>query len=317
MAKYFTHLHVHTEFSLLDGAISHEALLGFAKKHNLPTIGTSDHGNIFGSVKFFQAAKKAGIKPILGMEAYFTEDTKIKEHQNRYYHLLLIVQNKIGYKNLCKLISYSYQHGFYFKPRIDYQILEKHSEGLIVTTACLGGHIPTLILQGNEQEAHKRIDWFVDNFGKDRFYLEVQPEQQEEQKKLNQKLYEIGAQKGIKCVVGCDAHYPSLEDRQAHEVMLAIQTHSKMADADRFSFGDINAYLRAPEEVCEEFKDHLDAVWTTGEIADMCEFSFETGKLFFPKFTIPEEHTPITYFKHLCNEGFERSFYRRSYRRII
>jgi DNA polymerase-3 subunit alpha len=308
MAQYFTHLHVHTEFSLLDGAISHEALLDFAKKYSIPAIGTSDHGNIFGSVKFFQAAKKAGIKPILGMEAYFTEDAKIKEAQNRYYHLLLIVQNKIGYKNLCKLISYSYQQGFYFKPRIDYKILEKHSEGLIVTTACLGGHIPSLLMHGNEPEAHNRIDWFVDHFGKDRFFLEVQPEEQPEQKILNQKLYEISAQKGLKCVIGCDAHYPSLEDRQAHEVMLAIQTHSKMADADRFSFGDVRAYLRSPEEVCGEFKDHLDAVWNTGEVADMCEFSYETGKLFFPKFIIPEEHTPVTYFKHLCEIGFEKLF---------
>ena len=308
MAQYFTHLHVHTEFSLLDGAISHEALLDFAKKHSIPSIGISDHGNIFGAVKFFQAAKKAGIKPILGMEAYFTEDAKIKETQNRYHHLLLIVQNKIGYKNLCKLISYSYQRGFYFKPRIDYQILEKHCEGLIATTACLGGHIPTLLAQGNEQEAMKRIDWFMEHFGKDRFYLEVQPEDQAEQKIINQKLYEIGAQKGLKCIVGCDAHYPSLEDRQAHEIMLAIQTRAKMADADRFSFGDVRAYLRGPEEVCEEFKDHLEAVWATGEVADSCEFSFETGKLFFPKFIIPEEHTPITYFKHLCELGFEKLF---------
>lgn len=308
MAQYFTHLHVHTEFSLLDGAISHDALLDFAKKHSIPAIGTSDHGNIFGSVKFFQAAKKAGIKPILGMEAYFTENAKVKEAQNRYYHLLLIVQNKVGYKNLCKLISYSYQQGFYFKPRIDYQILEKHCEGLIATTACLGGHIPSLLMQGNEQEANKRIDWFVEHFGKDRFYLEVQPEEQAEQKILNQKLYEISAQKGLKCIIGCDAHYPSLEDRQAHEVMLAIQTHAKMVDADRFSFGDVKAYLRSPDEVCNEFKDHLDAVWTTGEVADMCDFSYETGKLFFPKFIIPNEHTPITYFKHLCEIGFEKLF---------
>lgn len=306
MAQYFTHLHVHTEFSLLDGAISHEALISYAQKHGIKAIGTSDHGNIFGSVKFFQACKKAGIKPILGMEAYFTEDTNIKEHQNRYYHLLLIVQNKIGYKNLCKLIAYSYQKGFYFKPRIDYNILEKYSEGLIVTTACLGGHIPQLLIQENQTEADKRINWFLDVFGRERFYLEVQPDDQPEQKILNQKLFEIGAQKNINCIVGCDAHYPTLDDRQAHEIMLAIQTHSKMADVDRFTFGDVLAYLKSPEEICELFKDNLEAVWNTGVVADMCEFSFETGKLFFPKFMIPQEHTPQTYFKHLCHEGFER-----------
>jgi DNA polymerase-3 subunit alpha len=306
MAQYFTHLHVHTEFSLLDGAISHKALIDFAKQYNIPAIGTSDHGNIFGSVKFFKAAQKAGIKPILGMEAYITEDARIKDQQNRYYHILIIVQNKVGYKNLCKLLSFSYQQGFYFKPRIDYEILAKHSEGLIVTSACLGGHIPQLLLQDKQEQAQQRIDWFLEHFGKDRFYLEVQPEDQAEQKILNQKLYDISAQQDIKCIVGCDAHYASIEDRQAHEVMLAIQTHSKMSDADRFSFGEVKAYLRSPEEICALFKDHLDAVYNTGVVADSCEFSFETGKLFFPKFIIPSEHTPITYFKHLCWEGFDR-----------
>lgn len=306
MANYFTHLHVHTEFSLLDGAISHEALIGFAQKHNIPAIGTSDHGNIFGAVKFFQACKKANIKPVLGIETYFTEDVKIKEHQNRYFHLLLIVQNEIGYKNLCKLLSFSYQQGFYFKPRIDYAILEKHCDGLIATTACLGGHIPSLLLQNKDKEARERIDWFLEHFGRERFFLEVQPEEQQEQQIVNQKLYTIGIEKNIRCVIGCDAHYPTLEDKEAHEIMLAIQTHSKMNDDDRFSFGDVRAYLRTPEQVCEEFKDHIDAVYNTGVIADMCDFKFQTGKLFFPQFEIPKSHTPATFFKHLCYEGFER-----------
>lgn len=306
MAQYFTHLHVHSEFSLLDGAISHAALIDYAKKYGIPAIGTSDHGNIFGSVKFFQACKKAGIKPILGMEAYFTEDIAIKEQHNKYHHLLIIVQNRIGYKNLCKLISYSYQKGFYFKPRIDYAILEKHHEGLIVTTACYGGHIPTLLMEGNEKEAQRRIDWFLDVFGRDRFYLEVQPDDQPEQKVLNEKLYAISVAQNIKCVVGCDAHYPALADHEAHEIMLAIQTHAKMADDDRFSFGGVRAYLRSPDEVCSQFSEHLDAVWNTGVIADSCEFGFETGKLFFPKFYIPDDHTPDTFFKFLCDEGFER-----------
>lgn len=306
MANYFTHLHVHTEYSLLDGAISHEALIKYAQQHNIPAIGTSDHGNIFGAVKFFQACKKANIKPILGMETYFTEDVKIKDNQNRYYHVLLIVQNEVGYRNLCKLISYSYQKGFYFKPRIDYEILAKHSEGLIVTTACLGGHVPQLLLQNNDKEAHDRIDWFLEHFTRERFFLEVQPEEQKEQLIVNQKLYEISAQKNIRCMVGCDAHYTTLEDKEAHEIMLAIQTHAKMHDDDRFSFGDVRAYLRSPEQVSLEFKDHMDAVYNTGVIADMCDFKFQTGKLFFPKFEIPQEHTPATFFRQLCIEGFER-----------
>lgn len=304
--SYFTHLHVHTDFSLLDGAISLEKLIGFAKKYDLKAIGISDHGNIFGGVKFFQLCKKAGIKPILGMEAYLTEDAAIKSAQNKYYHVLLIVQNAVGYKNLCKLISFSYQKGFYFKPRIDYQILEKHSEGLIVTTACLGGHIPQLLMQGNEQEANTRIDWFQSIFGKDRFYLEIQPEEQEEQRILNQKLYSLSEKTGIPLVVGCDAHYPDLADYQAHEVMLAVQTHAKIDDDDRFSFGNIRAYLKSPQEIESAFGNHKEAIFNTGAIADRCEFAFQTGKLFFPKFEIPQNLTPIDYFKKLCQEGFER-----------
>src|SRR3990167_10867842 len=147
MTKHFTHLHVHTEYSLLDGAIELERLVTHAKKEGLKALAITDHGNIFGAVKFFQLCKKAGIKPILGMEAYITDNVDAKTVDNKYYHTILLVQNETGYKNLCKLISFSYQQGFYFKPRIDYAILEKHAEGLIATTACLGGHIPTLLIQ--------------------------------------------------------------------------------------------------------------------------------------------------------------------------
>ena len=137
MSKHFTNLHVHTDFSLLDGAISLDQLVAFGTKHNVKALAISDHGNIFGAVKFFEKCKKAGIKPILGMEAYLAQDAKVKDINNRYYHMLLTVQNEIGYKNLCKLIAYSFKEGFYFKPRIDYTMLEKHAEGLVATTACL------------------------------------------------------------------------------------------------------------------------------------------------------------------------------------
>ncbi|TET06102.1 DNA polymerase III subunit alpha [Candidatus Dependentiae bacterium] len=309
MSKYFTHLHLHTEYSLLDGAISLEKVVAFAQKYQLKAIGISDHGNIFGAVKFFQLCKKAGIKPILGMEAYLTEDAAIKDVHNRYNHLLIIVENAIGYRNLCKLISFSYQEGFYFKPRIDYKILEKHSEGLIITTACLGGHIPTLLMNGQEKEVRNRVDWFVNFFGRDRFYFEVQPEEQEEQKILNQKLYTLSKELNLECVVGCDCHYSTLEDHEAHELMLAIQTHAKITDEDRFSFGPIRAYMKTPQEICELFKGHEDAIWNTGKIADRCEFDFETGKLFFPHFEIPNEHNSESYFKKLCQDGFDKLLY--------
>ena len=181
MSQHFTHLHLHTDYSLLDGAISINSLVGFGKKHGFKALAITDHGNVFGAVKFFQQCKKEGIKPILGMEAYLTEDVSIKKADNKYYHLILLVQNKVGYKNLCKLIAYAYKEGFYFKPRIDYDILQQHSEGLIVTTACLGGHIPRLLMNDKHAVVDERVDWFLNVFGPERFYLEVQPEDQKEQ----------------------------------------------------------------------------------------------------------------------------------------
>ena len=306
MSNYFTHLHTHTEFSLLDGATGLDHLINFAKKEGLPSIAITDHGNIFGAVKFFQKSKAAGIKPVLGMEAYFTDNISHKSAENKYYHLILLVKNKTGYENLCKLISFAYQKGFYFKPRIDYEILEQYSEGLIVTTACLGGHIPKLLMQEQLIEAEKRIDWFLRVFGPDRFYFEVQPEDQAEQAVLNQKLYDWSARKGVQLVATCDSHYVNLSDHEAHEVMLTIQTRKKFDDPSRFTFGDCRAYLRTQAEMLELFQNHPDAVWNSGKIADMCDFQFETNKLFFPKFEIPEPHTQETFFKHLCQNGLEQ-----------
>ena len=306
--SHFTHLHVHTDYSLLDGAITLDKYIAFGKQHNFKALAITDHGNIFGAVKFFQQAAQAGIKPILGIEAYFTEDIRVKSADNKYYHLILLVQNKTGYKNLCKLISYAYQEGFYFKPRIDYNLLKAHAEGLLVTSACLGGHIPSLLMNNNYTEAEQRIDWFLQVFGQDRFYLEVQPEDQQEQKLLNQKLFELGTRKGIGCVATGDCHYVSPDDRHAHEVMLSIQTHHKITDPDRFTFGNCRVHLRTEQEMLDIFTQHqqAEAVWNTGVIADKCDFAFETGKLFFPQFNLSHEHTQESYFTQLCTQGLER-----------
>ena len=306
MSQHFTHLHLHTEYSLLDGAISIDKLVAFGKENKFKALAITDHGNVFGAVKFFEKCKQAGIKPILGMEAYFTEDARIKNAENKYYHLILLVQNATGYKNLCKLISYSYQEGFYFKPRIDYAILEKYSEGLIVTTACLGGHIPKLLLNNNTKDLEERLDWFLRIFGRDRFYLEIQPEDQTEQAVLNKKLIALGKEKNIKCVAAGDCHYSSLDDHEAHEIMLSIQTQGKIDDPKRYTFGDCRVYMRTTEEMLTEFNEHQEAVWNAGAIADMCNFQFETGKLFFPQFEIPAEYTQDSYFSHLCRIGLQR-----------
>lgn len=306
MSQHFTHLHLHTDYSLLDGAISLDRLVEFAKAQQFKSLAMTDHGNIFGAVKFFEKCKKSGIKPILGMEAYLTEDAKIKSPDKKYYHLILLVENERGYQNLCKLISYSFQEGFYFKPRIDYAILEKYSEGLIATSACLGGHIPRLLMENKQEEAYKRLDWFLDVFGPERFYLEVQPEDQRDQTILNNKLLTIASERNIRPIATGDCHYINEQDREAHEVMLAIQTQDKMDNPNRYTFGDCKVYVRSTEQMLECFKNNPEAVWNTGIIADRCNFEFQTGKLFFPKFEIPETYTQETYFKHLCLIGFEK-----------
>ncbi|AXK60325.1 DNA polymerase III subunit alpha [Candidatus Chromulinivorax destructor] len=306
MTKHFTHLHVHTEYSLLDGAINLEELVNHAKQQNLKALAITDHGNIFGAVKFFQLCKKAGIKPILGMEAYITENVESKTVDNKYYHTILLVQNETGYKNLCKLISFSYQQGFYFKPRIDYEQLEKYSEGLIVTSACLGGNLNRLLQSDQKDKAIELIEWHLRIFGKDRYYLEIQPEDQDEQRIYNEQLYELSAITGAPLVAATDCHYLTLDDHEAHEIMLALQTGKKWDDPTRFTFGDCRAYMRSEAEMLEIFKGREQAVYNTGVIADMCNFEFVTDKLFFPAFKIPDNKTDVQYFQELCLQGLEK-----------
>ena len=310
MAQDFTQLHIHTEFSLLDGAIRINDLLTFAKEQQWKSIGISDHGNIFGAVKFFQQAKKMGIKPVLGVEMYFTPDVSIKDANKRYHHLLLLVQNREGYKNLCRLIALSYQQGYYFKPRIDYAMLEKYSAGLIATTACYGGHIPTLLCEGNIEHAKERTQWFVDRFGADRFFFELQPSVSEqgiiqEQVQLNTLLTQYSKEWGIRCIGTTDAHYLKKQDRDAHEVMLSVQTKDQLTNPDRFSFGQYQPYVRTTQEMLDVFPDNPEAIWNTGALAEQCEFAFEFGKLFFPLFPVPEPHTQTSYFEELCRNGLE------------
>jgi DNA polymerase-3 subunit alpha len=305
MTKHFTHLHVHTEYSLLDGAIDLERLVEHAKKEGLKALAITDHGNIFGAVKFFQLCKKAGIKPILGMEAYITDDVTNKSVDNKYYHTILLVQNETGYKNLCKLISFSYQEGFYFKPRIDYQQLEKYAQGLIVTSACLGGHINKLLQADQQEQAIELIQWHQRVVGKNNYYLEVQPEDQDEQRIYNHKLYELSKITGAPLVAATDCHYLSLDDHEAHEIMLALQTGKKWDDPTRFTFGDCRAYMRSEAEMLAIFKDHPEAVYNTGVIADMCNFQFTTDQLFFPAFAIPDNKTDVQYFQELCLQGLD------------
>ncbi|MBD3273000.1 DNA polymerase III subunit alpha [Candidatus Dependentiae bacterium] len=305
MDKHFVQLHLHSEFSLLDGAIKLKPLIEFAKKDKNKAVGISDHGNIFGAVKFFKLAKKENIKPILGCEMYFIPDAKIKDAKEKYFHIIVIVKSKVGYKNLCQLMELSYKEGFYFKPRIDYNMLKKHNEGLIISSGCLGSHIPSLIKNNKIDQAKERIEWFLDIFGTERFYTEVQPHNTEEQIKVNNTILELSKDYGIKTIAACDAHFINKEDRYAHEVLLSIQTKKQMSDPDRMTFGEYDCHLRTTQEMLDFFPNNPEVVWNTGLLADSCEFDFEFGKLFFPKSPIPKNYTEEDYFKKLCFDGLE------------
>jgi len=317
MSKHFTHLHLHTEFSLLDGAIRISDLMKFAKEQEWKAVGMSDHGNIFGAVKFFEEAKKHKIKPVLGCEMYFTPDVSIKNANEKYHHLIVIVQNREGYQNLCRLLAYAYQDGFYFKPRIDYRILEKYNKGLMISTACLGGHIPVLLRNDQDAEAEKWIKHSLDIFGRDRFFFEMQPAELnrfegrqipddiQKQLKLNNKLLEYGKKMGVDCIVTADSHFLHEDDHEAHEILLAVQTKHLMSDPDRMTFGDFRGYVKTTDYLLNQFPNNHDAIWRTGEIADRCDFTFETGKLFFPQYPIPQGHTEASFFQELCEQGLE------------
>lgn len=310
MEKQYVPLHLHTEFSLLDGAIRLKEAVKFSKEQGWPACAITDHGNVFGGVKFFKEAKKAGIKPILGCEAYFTPDATIKpgRDERKYYHATLLVQNNIGYQNLCRLMEFAYTDGFYFKPRIDLASLEKYNEGLIVTSGCQGGYIPQLFLDEKEQEAHKAIEWFMRVFGPERFYLEVMPADTQERGQLNDIFFKTAEKYGITVIATPDSHYLKPEHNDAHEIMLAIGTKASINDPKRMTFGDFKGHLKTTQEMLDAFPGHEEAVWNTKKVADLCNFEYEFGKLLFPKSDIPEGKTEESYFRQLCKEGLDRIF---------
>ncbi len=302
-------LHVHTEFSLLDGAIKIKDYLDFAKKEGWVAASITDHGNIFGAVKFFQTAAKFGVKPILGCEMYFVPDVDaFKTAEKKYFHLTLLVKNEKGYANLCRLMAFSYQKGFYFKPRIDFNILRENSEGLIISGGCQGGLIPSLLLEKKFDEAEKYFNEFISIIGRENFYLEVMPPDTAERDELNKLTFEFGKKHDVLVVATPDSHFLLPEHKFAHEVMLCVGTKHLMTDKDRFSFGDFQGHLKTTKEMLEAFPENPECVWNSGLIAEKCEFKFKFGELCFPAYEIPEGFTEKTYFAKLCKDGLDRIF---------
>lgn len=307
----FVHLHVHSEFSLLDGANRIKDLPVRAKELGMDAIAITDHGVMFGVIDFYKACKANGIKPIIGCEVYVAPRTRFDKEpniDNKYNHLILLAKNNEGYKNLSKLVSLGFTDGYYYKPRIDKEILEKYHEGLICCSACLAGEVPQTILREGMEKAEEAALWYKNIFGDD-YYLEIQANSIRDQIIVNQKMIQLSRKLGIKLVATNDAHYLTKEDYYNHEVLLCIQTGKRMTDEDRMSFETNDFYIKSPEEMEEYFKNIPEALENTLEVAEKCNVEFEFGHTILPNYDVPEEfETHYDYLKYLCDEGLKKKY---------
>ena len=302
----FTHLHVHTEYSLLDGFTTIDRLMDQVKAKGMDSIAITDHGSMFGVVEFYKKAKKKGIKPIIGCEVYtarrkMQEKDPVKDkHQG---HLVLLAENETGYQNLIKLVSMGFLDGFYYKPRIDYSTLAKYKEGLICLSACLGGDIQQLILNGEHQNAEKLALKLKEIFGPEHFYLELQDHQLKEQKIVNHEFIQMSKKLGIPLVATNDLHYIDREDHEPHDILLCIQTGKIIQDTQRMKFPNSEFYLKSPEEMEALFSHVPEALENTVKIADRCNVDFDFNAMHLPDYQVPEGYTVYEYLEKLCTDG--------------
>jgi len=308
----FTHLHVHSHYSLLDGLSKIKDLVSQAKKLSMDSLALTDHGVMYGAVEFYKECKEQGIKPIIGNEMYLSIDTldlKRPNIDNKNYHLILLAKNEIGYKNLVKLTTIAHLDGFYYKPRIDEETLAKYSEGLICSTACLHGKVPTLILMNRLEEAEESIKKFQSIFGKENFYLELQHHPSlPEQKKANKAMIELSKKTGAPLVATCDSHYLNKEDDEAHDILILINTGADRDDPERMTMKGLDLSLRSPEQMAEDFSYIPEAIENTQKIADQCNFDFVLGKTRLPKYDVPGDKTDFEYLQELTHIGLNKKY---------
>ena len=307
----FVHLHVHSEFSLLDGANRIKDLPVRAKELGMDAMAITDHGVMFGAIDFYKACKANGIKPIIGCEVYVAP-RKMADRDpsidNRYNHLILLAKDNNGYKNLAKLVSLGFTDGFYYKPRIDKEVLEKYHEGLICSSACLAGEVASEIVKGDMEAAKKSALWFKSIFGED-YYLEIQNNGIKEQVLVNQKLIQLSKELDIPLLATNDSHYLKKEDAYNHEVLLCIQTGKRMSDEDRMRFETDELYIKSPEEMMDYFKAVPDAIENTVKVAEKCNVEFEFGHTILPNYDVPEEFaTHYDYLKKLTDDGIRNRY---------
>ncbi len=307
----FVHLHIHSEYSLLDGANRIKDLPVRAKELGMNAMAITDHGAMYGVIDFYKACKKEGIKPIIGCEVYVAPRSRFDKEpgiDNKYNHLILLAKNNDGYKNLIKMVSNSFIDGYYYKPRIDLELLEKYHDGLICLSACLAGSVNQAILKNDMEKAEEIALWHKNLFGDD-YYLELQNNGIKEQVLVNQKLVQIGRKLDIPIVATNDAHYLKKEDAYNHEVLLCIQTGKKMSDEDRMRFDTDELYVKSPEEMREYFSNLPEAIENTVKIAEKCNVEFEFGHTILPNYDVPEQYnTHYEYFKKLCDDGIKKRY---------
>ena len=308
----FAHLHVHTEYSLLDGSSKIKEITKRAKELGMNSLAITDHGVMYGCIDFYRAALENGIKPIIGCEVYVAPGSRFEkeagDNEDRYYHLILLAENNEGYANLCKIVSKGFVEGFYYKPRVDYEVLEKYHEGIICLSACLAGEVQKYLARGEYEKGKEAALKYEKIFGKGNYFLEMQDHGIPEQATVNQQLMRMSEELEIDLVCTNDVHYTFADDVEAHDILLCIQTGKKKADEDRMRYEGGQFYLKSPEEMYQLFKYAPQAMENTQKIADRCNVTFEFGVTKIPNFPVPEGYTSWTYLKELCETGLHNRY---------
>src|SRR3954470_12615677 len=309
----FVHLHLHTEYSLLDGASRLDKLAERAHELKFRALSITDHGVLYGAIDFYQAVRAKGIKPIIGCEVYVAPGSRLEKKSSTggkdvYNHLVLLAKDEKGYQNLVKLVSDAHLRGYYYKPRIDKEILQQHSEGLIALSGCLASEIPEAITNDQHDRARDAVDWFKQVLGPENFYLELQNHGIPEQAKVNRHLLQWAKDFGLKLVATNDVHYIERENWRAHDCLICIGTQTVLNDTKRMKYLPEQFFLRTPEEMAALFSEVPEAVTNTVEVAERCDLKIEFGKLHYPVFTPPEHYTRDGYLRKLLAGGLYRRY---------
>ncbi|MBR2957377.1 MAG: DNA polymerase III subunit alpha, partial [Clostridia bacterium] len=307
----FTHLHLHTEYSLLDGACRIRPLVAAAKELGQTSLAITDHGSLFGAIDFYKEAKKQGIKPIIGCEVYVAARTRFdKVHgiDSERYHLVLLAENDTGYRNLIKIVSDAWTQGFYTKPRVDKELLEKYHEGIIALSACLAGEIPQALLKNDYEQAVKTALWYKETFGENNFFIEIQNHGIEEELRVLPQLVRLAREQGIGLVATNDTHYIEKRHSKIQQILICIQTNHILGENTGLEFEADEFYLKSESEMRELFADFPEAVDNTAKIAERCNVEIEFGNTKLPNFDTPNGEDHFDYFASLCREGFIKRY---------